>query len=236
MKRWILLWGLLLGCNGVLTAQKLTLEYNFGYGTFNMQELKDFLSTTSSIESQYGISLKNLKMTDDFPGHWMNQVKVGVEITPVHQVGLSLDLMNTAGQKALSDYSGYYHIRFNTKGIRLGEFYRISPNVWSTTVFRPYLMLTTGVVFNDGKYEEKLELYDLDKASDNLSLEGVNFFIEPAIGCKIRLHDLFALNVNAGYQFDLIKRFDYKGEKANIAPDWSGLRVQGGLIFYVSLR
>ncbi|MDR2916358.1 MAG: hypothetical protein LBV74_16280 [Tannerella sp.] len=228
MKKLIILCILFAGCYPALRAQELTIEYNFGYGTFCMKELKDYLSDLTpefNTGSGYEYTLKNVRITDNFPGHWIHQAKVGIEITKVHQVGLSLDFMNTAGQKAVSDYSGYYYLKFRTKGLRLGGFYRYTPPAWSTGVVRPYLMLTAGTVFNDGQVEEALEIYDLDKYGEDLSMDGVNFFVEPAIGCKVRLHESFALNLNAGYQFDLTKRFEYKGEKADIAPTWSGLRV-----------
>ena len=215
-------------------AQELTVEYNFGYGTFGMSDMKQFLSDNGMRYSSVG--LKNLKVTDNFPGHWINQIKVGVEISKVHQVGLSLDFMNTAGRKALADYSGSYDFTLRTKGVRLGDFYRISPANWGDGTVRPYLMVTFGLVFNTSTIDEKITIYDTDYFTDNLQAEGVNLFVEPAFGCKIRLHKTLALNVNAGYQFDYLKMYENEGKKAGIIPDWSGLRVQGGLIFYIPLR
>lgn len=54
---------------------------------------------------------------------------------------------------------------------------------------------------------------------DSESLDGTNFFIEPAVGAKIRIHKKLALNINVGYDFDLTKRFRNKGQSLTIAPD-----------------
>lgn len=224
---------------GMLQAQELTFEYNFGFGTYKMGNLKDLVSESGNIvvdKDGFLHTLKGLKVTDDFPGHWTHQAKIGIEFNKMHHTGIALDFMNTVGQKAVSDYSGSYSLKFRTKGTRLGAFYRISPADWTTGIARPYLMLTTGVVFNDGKLEEKLTLSNVNQIIEKMSFEGVNFFIEPAVGCKIRLHKMFALNINAGYQFDLTKKFKYQNQKTALKPDWSGLRVQGGLIYYVPLR
>ena len=52
---------MLLGITG-MQAQEFTLEYNIGYGLYNMSEMKDFLSNAA------GSSLKGVKTTDKFPG------------------------------------------------------------------------------------------------------------------------------------------------------------------------
>lgn len=52
---------MLLGITG-MQAQEFTLEYNIGYGLYNMSEMKDFLSNAA------GSSLKGVKTTDKFRG------------------------------------------------------------------------------------------------------------------------------------------------------------------------
>jgi len=233
MRKLIILLIILSGGNMIhfAHAQELTVEYNFGYGDFHMKDMKNYIS-----DNYNNVGFKNIKVTDNFPGHWIHQIKVGVEISKVHQVGLSLDFMNTAGKNAVADYSGSYDLTLRTKGIRLGEFYRLSPARWGDGIVRPYLMVTAGVVFNKSTVNENVRLYDDSYFADELSASGVNLFIEPALGCKIRLHQYLALNLNISYQYDYINIYENKGRKADIIPDWSGLRVQGGMIFYIPLR
>ncbi len=72
---------MLLGITG-MQAQEFTLEYNIGYGLYNMSEMKDFLSNAA------GSSLKGVKTTDKFPGNFTHNFRVGVQIQQ-HQVSLS---------------------------------------------------------------------------------------------------------------------------------------------------
>lgn len=211
-----------------VAAQELTIEYNIGYGTYKMDNLKEVME-----KAPLSVPVKNLKVTDNFPGYITHQVKFGVEWRKLHQAGISLDYMNTVWNKGVSDYSASYNLRMRVKGFRFAPFYRFVLPDFREKAVKPYLQLTTGMVFNNGKLEE--EVVSDRKGSSSETLKGVNFFVEPAVGLTFRLHKMFALNVNAGYQFDLAKNFRYKGQKVQMAPDWSGLRVQGGLIYYIPL-
>ena len=247
MKKIILFFIIILACNFMLPAQKLTVEYNFGYGKFCMRDLRHFLADVNPLNSRY--ELDNIKLTDNFPGNRTHQLKLGVEIKRSHNIGVSVDFMNTAGQKALSDYSGSYNFTYRTKGNRFGLFYRVSPYSWFPGVVQPYFMLTGGVVLTDNRIVESFIVYDESILDERMYMKGGSLFVEPALGCKIRLHDYFALNLNVGYHFDLgdLSEYDVSYVSANNhglplwssdahnMPTWGGLRFQGGLIFYVPL-
>ena len=249
MKKPIISFIIILACGFKLLAQELTVEYNFGYGKFCMRDLRHFLSDNNSLSG--GRELENLKITDNFPGNWIHQMKLGVELKRSHNIGVSIDFMNTAGQKALSDYSGNYNFTYRTNGKRLGLFYRISPYSWFPGTVQPYFMLTAGVVFNDNRIVENFVVYEETLLDERMSMKGVGSFVEPALGCKIRLHENFALNLNVGYHFDLgrvISEYEVKlssvnylgmpvwGGNAYEMPTWGGLRFQGGVVFYIPLR
>ncbi|MDH6533599.1 hypothetical protein D0T51_01200 [Parabacteroides sp. 52] len=229
MKRIFLLISLCLATAFASRGQELTLEYNLGYATFRMSNLKDVLSEVNP-------SLTHLKLTDNFPAHFTHQVKVGYSFNPTHQAGIALDLMNTVGNKGVADYSGSYHFTLRTKGVRLGSFYRISI-LPKENRFRPYMQLTAGVVFNNGKLSEELNLEGVLQQEDHLSMDGLNLFVEPAIGCQVRLWGNLAFNINAGYEIDITKKLTDKSNRflRDIYPDWSGLRIQGGLFYILPL-
>jgi len=144
--------------------------------------------------------------------------------------------MNTAGKKGVADYSADYKMTFRVKGLRTGVFYRFSSFDLNNEVFAPYLQLSAGTVFNHGKYSEGIKLTEQGSDSKSQSLGGVNLFVEPALGFRIRLTCNFSLNGNIGYEYDITKRFSVEGQKAAISPDWSGLRLQGGLVYYIPLK
>lgn len=229
MKRILLLISLCLATVAAGMAQELTLEYNLGYGTFRMSDLKDVMAEVTP-------PLTHLKLTDNFPAHFTHQAKVGYAFNPTHQAGIALDLMNTVGNKGVADYSGSYDFTLRTKGVRLGGYYRFFMTSKANRI-RPYGQLTAGVVFNNGKMSEELRIGGLSVGDDHFSMKGLNTFVEPAIGCQIRLWEGLALNINAGYELDLTKKFNETPNRfPDMHPDWSGFRVQGGLIYHLPLH
>ncbi|MDR1880493.1 MAG: hypothetical protein LBQ78_06130 [Tannerellaceae bacterium] len=211
----------------LLQAQQVTIEYAAGYGIYKMEDMKGLFK--SSISS---IPIRNIRVTDLFPGYITHHVKAGVTWKALHHAGLSVDYMNTAAHAAVSDYSASYASTLRMKGVRLGAFYRFALPHTAKNLLSPYLQLSTGAVFNNGKATESLTFTDSkeDSSSSSESLEGVNFFVEPAFGIKIRVLPILSLHLNAGYEFDLTQQFRYQGQSAIIGPDWSGLRVQAGVM------
>ena len=248
MKKLIISSIIMMTCIFILPAQELTIEYNFGYGAFCMRDLKHFLSDINPLSD--GHELDNLKVTDNFPGNWIHQLKLGVDLDRSRNIGVSLDFMNTAGQKALSDYSGSYKFTYRTSGKRLGLYYRISPDSWFPGIVQPYAMLSAGVVLFNNRLVESFVVYEESILNEKMSLKGIGLFVEPALGCKIRFHENFALNMSVGYHVDLemISQYDVNASsvnntgvpiwsyKAYHTPAWGGLRFQGGMIFYIPLR
>ena len=248
MKKLIISFITMFVCNSLLPAQELTVEYNFGYGKFCMRDLRHFLADINPLSG--GREFENIKVTDNFPGNWIHQMKLGIEINRSHNIGVSIDFMNTAGQKALSDYSGYYNFTYRTKGNRLGLFYRVSPYSWFPGAVKPYFMLTGGVVLTENRIVEDFVVNDEPVLDEKMSMKGGSMFAEPALGCKIRLHDNFALNLNVGYHIDMgsLSERDVRYKSVNFhgmplwsgdahdMPTWGGLRFQGGVVFYIPLR
>jgi hypothetical protein len=225
---------IILLCNNILHTQELTVEYNFGHGAFCMRDFRHALSNLKN-ENQ---TLNNLKITDNFPGNWINQAKIGVELKQIHQVGLSFEYMNTAGRLAVSDLSD--EAELTASGTKLGVFYRITPKIFSEKTVRPYFMLSGGIILNDVKASGNLvdseEKFDIsDKAT------GINSFVEPSIGAKIRLNKYFAVNISGGYHLDVSRNLKNKVRNQeikdlDIAPTWSGLRFNAGVIMYIPLK
>lgn len=225
--------GALLMSSFSLSAQQFTLEYDLGYGSYRMSGLKDWMA-----DRHASLPLQNIKTTDNFPGYITHSAKIGIAWRKFHQAGLLMDYMNTVGNKGVSDYSGSYNMTFRVKGVRLGGFYRFFLPDFAGGVVSPYLQLSTGVVLNNGKYSENLALSGRPEDSEAEAFGGANYFVEPAIGFKFRLCKRIALNLNAGYEFDVTQKFttDKSGYVVPISPDWTGFRVQGGLIYSIPFK
>lgn len=217
----------LLLCALPISAQQLTLEYNCGYATYNMNDLKNFMANPPT-------PVQNTKTTDNFPGYITHEGKLGIAWHRLHQAGILISYMNTVGSRGVADYSGSYRLDFRVKGIRTGLFYRFFLPETAEKIVSPYLQFSAGTIFNKGKLKEAATVGNYTE-SESSSLGGTNLYLEPALGCKIKLSPRIALNISASYEWDFVKKFTYDGEKANLSPNWSGFRLQGGIIYYIPL-
>lgn len=239
MKKLIIVFFLLTG-SFAGNAQKITVEYNAGFGSYNMSGMKDLLNTMLP-------ELNGVKTTDNFPGYLMHDMRIGFEWKR-HQLGGLFDYMNTAGKKGVSDYSGDYSLVIRTKGYKAGIFYRyaLTDVLLGELHLQPYLEMSSGMIFNNVNLKESLH-YNIsgNPAPENvpgmeeqLKFTGPNFFLAPAIGARLKLCSFIAVNLSIGYEWDAVKKLYMDGDKSKKLTknaDWSGFRAQGGLIFYIPL-
>lgn len=214
-------------------AQSLTLEYNIGHGSYEMDEMKELLDNRI-------LPVFNTVTTDKFPSYLTQDVRLGFEWKH-HHVGALFTYMNTAGQKGASDYSGSCYYSLRTKGYKLGGFYRyrLADEKVGPFSFQPYLQLASGVVLNRMKEFDELSLKyaEGDGYKTEKRVSGTNLFVEPALGFKFVLCRFAALNVNISYEWDAVRRVQ-RSDYLSPLPvvDWSGYRAQAGILFYMNLR
>lgn len=231
MKRTILFICLLLAFVRTGQAQSLTVEYNIGHGSYQMSDMKDLLKGME-------LPVTNAQITDDFPGYVTQDTRVGIEWSR-HHVGVLFNYMNTAGKKGVTDYSGFCNFELRNKGYKLGAFYRfrLVKEEISIFTFEPYIQLSTGVVLNKIHEANRLFIESAPTAGylQEDYFSGKNFFVEPAFGIKFGLCRHVALNVNIAYEWDAVKQ-ELKSRYSDFKVDWSGYRVQAGLVFYLNLK
>ncbi|MDR2145744.1 MAG: hypothetical protein LBE91_04705 [Tannerella sp.] len=199
-----------------MKAQNLTVEYDLGYGDFCMREYKRLF---------YDVDKEMIQK--NFPGNLIHQVKIGMEMGEMHHFGLSYDRLSTEGRL---DFDNMESPSIDITGNRLGVFYRITPKFLTGKKLKPYFMLTAGAVLNEVDMRVLTDiggnLINNDKGT------GTNYFLEPALGFKMKLTRLLTLNVSAGYQADIQRNLEFEGYDTLVKPTWSGLRGGVGLIFY----
>ncbi|WP_106828744.1 hypothetical protein [Parabacteroides pacaensis] len=230
MKRNLLILLLLL-TGTIVYAQEFTMEYNAGFGTYKMDNMQNYLA-----QANMPAAIANIKTTDNFPGYLTHDIRLGVN-WKINHLGVLIGYMNTAGQRNVADYSAEYSFRVRPKGVRLGGFYRIAHPEFCNKLISPYFQLSMGMTVTNCNITSQILLKGKGgyTEKDKVKLDNSNFFIEPALGLKIRLHKLFAFNVSAGYSFEGKAYLKESGQKTNLKTDWSGLRVQAGIITYIPL-
>lgn len=210
-------------------GQGFTLEYQLGYGVYNMSGMKNNLKESLQATNV----LKGIKTTDNFPGYLTHDLRMGYQIQR-HHFGILFGYMNTAGQNHLADYSGEYKYRIRNKGSKLGSFYRFYLTDPST--FTPFIELSFGTVFTSSKIDMSLRLESTAYEQENIKLKGTNLFIQPALGFSYRFCSFASALVSVGYEWDPVTNMTMEGEKVTLEADWSGLRINAGIITYFKTK
>lgn len=227
MKKLLLLTcALLIGA--AVYSQEITLEYHPGYGTYSMSDMKEYLKDAL----QYG-NLKGAKTTDNFSGYLTHDLRVGYLINK-HHFGLLFSHMNTVGQNHLADYSGEYRYRIRVYGNKLGAFYRFA--LTEPSKITPFFELSTGAVFSTANISQSLTIKDAGTESDEAKLKGTNLFVQPALGVIYRFSSFASISASVGYEWDPLTRLNIEGSKAMIDADWTGLRINAGIITYFKAK
>ena len=211
-----------------MQAQEFTLEYNIGYGLYSMSDLKGALKDAA------GSGLKGVKTTDNFPGNFTHNFRVGIQ-QEQHQIGLTYSHQNTSGQNHLADPTGEYKLKIKNTGNQLGIFYRFHCLEGKIS---PYFELASGIVFNNCKMEEYIRV-DAEVQQEKSTLVGVNFFLQPAIGLRYKITTFAAIIASVGYEWDPTGKLHLKGNKdmkSSYYADWSGLRVSAGIVTYFKMK
>lgn len=229
MKRiYTILFSLLLLSN-LANAQRLFVEYNLGYGTFGMSDLKGLLQESNP-------ALEGIKVTENFPGYATHEVKAGIETGRISS-GLLFGYQNTAGQKALADYSGEYKDVIRVKGYKTGLFARLLLTKKDTPLSL-FAQLSAGAIFNKINIKSQLSLPSLNINQEaKVDMNSINIFVQPTLVLQYSLFKEVALQAYAGYEWSPLKpELKYEGSKTNYQSDWDGLRIGMGIVTYFRLK
>lgn len=227
MKRLLILIYICVGATAMLHAQTFTLEYNLGYGTFDMSDMKDYLKRVSSDV------MPGIKNTDNFGGHFTHEGRIGV-LLKRHHTGIVLGYQNTAGQDQIADYSGEVKVRFRNYGYKLGGFYRYMLAGEGKVV--PFLDASVGVLLNHVDGSTYMRILD-ESAKDEVELRSLNMFFQPGVGVQYKFHQRMAIQATLGYELDplqgLLHLKGNKKAKSFYKSDWGGVRISAGIIAFL---
>ncbi len=219
-------------CMFSLQAQ-FRLDYHASYAAYNMGDMMDFVQTVKSNEpfKQFG-----MEIVEDFPAYVAHSVNLGYRLNR-HEFGIKSGFYSTGGKLSVGDYSGKINMSFTTNGYREGVYYR---NYFYTLkkedtqgAFKerfslwgeisPALIISTlniSTVLSDVELQEVVEEPDYNENAYSLLFQ---------IGGKYYISKMISLDLSAGY--DLSFGGGYEELIGSPRPDWSGLRLSGGLGF-----
>ncbi|MDL2304343.1 hypothetical protein LJC72_03270 [Bacteroides sp. OttesenSCG-928-D19] len=236
MKKYILTIVLALTMGTALKAQ-FSIGYSVGYGTYSMSEMKELLDEfkfafISPDGWGHTVFSHENAVVDNFPGYVNHQLEVAYRFKQ-HEFGAKVHYMTTGGKVSVADYSGEISSELTMNGFKEEIFYRYYL-LQKPQKINYYLDIALGLVYNELKAKDKIVLYDVMNEKQTARFHGFNASITPAVGICYKLNTLITLRAAAGYEINFPDAKLKKDEmKASVGSNWSGLRLQAGVSFYL---
>ena len=212
----------------ILNAQEVTFQYEFGYGSYQLEDIR-------AIQNRVGIAYS--QSTESFPNHYIQSVAIGY-ITGQHHFGASGGFLTTGGRVHVADYSGEYKTDMVLTGVRVGVFYRYYfPK--NTQWWNMYIQAAPGYLSSRIKMHETLVIGTRKIVDERLSFKSSGAYFEPSIGVRLKPLHWLHLSLGCGYEIDAWGKMKLLSTRNNMqyrGDDkirWNGFRLYAGLILTV---
>ncbi|MBB6610549.1 hypothetical protein H7F15_05835 [Pontibacter sp. Tf4] len=209
---------------------RFTIEPRFGLGTYNMSQMKQ-------LQAEMGHSTGvQYKVTDEFPAYFNYGLVVSYHLTEQNRFSLFFETGSSGGRVAYEDYSGKFTSDQLVKYKSVGAF--LSRD-FGTGDLKFILGLESSFIFSDLTLESNIQIEDYqDSAKDDFKAYG--YGLKPYIGIA-RAFNRIEPKVTLGYLYNDSNSFYWEGNKdmiltsnnQEVAPDWSGLRLNISLGFNI---
>jgi hypothetical protein len=218
-------------------GQKYKIGLNAGYGTYQMNDLQQL---QSSVADEY--SMFHVEEVQQFPGYINYSASFDYFLNSKNLVGVHAAYFSTGGRNHVADYSGEYYLNMPVNSYNIGFQYQ---NIFrSENKLKYYARMKGGISFSNLTIEESITIHEVDSASSSSVFAATSFFAEPSLGALYSLGDNFGINFSLGYQVDIPGALHTKGNKkeiigssdSHIQCNWSGLRIEVGLAYYIFKR
>lgn len=207
---------------------QLSVNYSFGYGSYKMGDMKDFLENMRlHVEGQYpGLGVA---IVDNYPAYMTHSVDIGYRIKS-HEIGVRSSFLSTGGKLSRQDQTGEYEAEVTVNGYRQALFYRyyiLAPMPEKKRKVSVFAELSPSVIISRVKINEHLAVYENILESDKLKVDKVGFSCLPQVGARYNFIPQIGVQLTAGYEISFGPAADKLAGNPKI--DWSGVRVSGGV-------
>jgi hypothetical protein len=229
MTRFILIMFIILLCPEI-NGQYFSYGINTGYGTYRMEELKDFQNFLKSVN----VGL-DAEVTESFPGWVFFSGVAEYRTRKEFSFGMKAALFSTGGRNHVGDYSGEYRLDMLIKSYNLGLFGKIE--FLRAGDLRIYATINPGIKASRLRIHEFINIYHVDSTGSKASFKSLSFFVMPEIGVRYYLTRQLSLGIDAGYEVNLKAPLYFNNSvvfmqnNRKVMADWSGFRVSAGIYF-----
>ena len=225
-RRYILIFFLFITQLNNLTAQKIHIGFDTGYGTYEMTKIKDI------IENSMRMNVLQPHCVSNFPGYLFFRPNLKVEYKYLN-VGVAYTLMSTGSRYSIHDYSGEYKFDTQIVGNIAAAFVEVP--IYSFNRFKFLVAAESGVIFNKMKLDETVQLTDMDSFHDDYQFKSINVFVKPYVKAEYKIWKNISINILVGYHKDInANKMHLDGGNRRISDftaNWDGFRTSIGLSY-----
>jgi hypothetical protein len=215
-------------------AQNFKIGLNVGYGIYQMNDLQDVQSSAAYTYSNF-----HVEEVQQFPGYINYSASVDYFLNSKNLLGLHAAFYSTGGRNHVSDYSGEYYLNMLVDSYHIGLQYQYIFR--SENKLKYYARLKGGISFSNLTVDESMTIHQVDSASGTYKFAATSFYAEPSLGAYYALSDKFGVNFSLGYQVDIPGDLHTKGNKdqkmggsdSPVQINWSGIRIEAGIAYYL---
>jgi len=218
----------------ILNAQFVAFQYDFGYGSYKLEDVRAIHDRIRSVV-MWQIGARTM---ENFPNHYIHSGAFGY-IAGQHNFGISGAYLTTGGRVHVADYSGEYKTDMVLTGTRFGGFYRyytLKESKW----LNMYLQIAPGVLQSRLKIDEKFMLGDRKITEEKLYFFSRGMYIEPSAGVCFKLLKWSHLSFGCGYEINAwgkMEQYNISNNSLKYQGDdkirWDGFRLYASLILTV---
>jgi len=220
-----------------VSSQSFNVGFEFGRGTYSMEELTNFNKMV------YNSLDFPAKRVSKFPSYYYYNPIVKIEFDKL-SFGSFFTFQSTGSRISSKDYSGEYRYDMLAKVKSFGIHYLQKIDPGDSLEFGFYSNI--GFNITDLLIEEKLELFEENIVDNDYAFDANSFFIEPGIRLSYHLTP-FKIQLTTGYNYEFSKKsfepsdlysdsFTYYFRSQKIKTDWSGFRFGLSLYYCFSLN
>lgn len=214
-RKYIILVFLLIAQCYNLTAQKINIGYDIGYGTYEMTEIKQIIETSMSS------NVIQPHKTDNFPGYIYFRPYLCIEYKHFN-LGVGYTLMSTGARYSIHDYSGEYKLDAQIVGNAVGLFLELP--IYTSDRLKFLIAAEGGIILNKINIKESLQLNDIGQPyneQNNSNLTSYNLFAKPYLKAQYKIAKNINSTISIGYHKDITQ----------IVADWDGIRACIGICY-----
>lgn len=216
-------------------AQEVRFGLYGGYGSYRLENLK-------ALQDEIGGNpqLPVLSETAAFPGYFTFTGFVAVDMQDFSELTADIGYQFTGARSYYADYSGYYRLSMQLKGLRSGLQYRvpfISGEKWGT-----HFAVGGGLTSSRYDIDERFEITTVYEYKEAMTFVALNPYGEAALTGYYRLNDRIRLEMLFGYEYNIPGRLKWSEnrkaylqneKKEPVRVDWTGVRFRIGASYRI---